>query len=495
MKSIKTLMMALALGAASSSYGAISTTLQQVYITGSTGFRGTVNTYFANNYSNNAVATDKALTSLANWAAAKNIAFTNIPVTVGGVSTNVDVILSWGGSEAGLQATLCPTNHAKPEYFLDLAKLTIPTYTGAYNSAADAQLVTGLPAAGPYTSSTYTTARVATIAFADNGQALSYFYGGKASQDGITYLLAQPASGAVTGAAAGTACQKVAVIPFNFYANNGAPFTNITHSAFWDLATAANGTPLSEITGLASDATSSSALVALIGRNVDSGTRMNMQAITHIPKSTSLYQYSLTTAGGAITGATYEPAASINGISMGQGNNGEPSGGTLAGWLTNTYMSAANTANGDIGASQNTYFVSYIALVDAVGQYANGIKPLAYNGVVGRCYDTNATLSGVTNPATITGSVAFKDQGFTNVTTGSYPYWGYEHIFYNTNNAGGNATVAGATTNLYSTLITAITNQPSTNSTMFGAIQLNDMQVQRTESGDGGAVTPGAALK
>jgi len=149
--------------------------------------------------------------------------------------------------------------------------------------------------------------------------------------------------------------------------------------------------------------------------------------------------------------------------------------------------------------------VGYIALADSVAKYPGGIVPLTYNGVQGRGYSVASTTNPSINPAWSNaalggsiGGLGYLDQGYTNIITGAYPYWGYEHVMYNTNTAS-NATVAGATVALYNSFVSAnngIRSLSSTNTFMYGGIKLEDMQIQRSGTTvDGGPVAHGAALQ
>jgi len=489
MNIIKKSLIIAAMGAAlSSSSYAITTGNSVVYITGSTGFRGTINTWFASQaggsgYSNNLVAWDGGTSnSLANFAAAKNLAYTNIPVTVNGTPTNVDVVFAFGGSEAGIQATFAPTNNPKQLSFYNIGALT--SATGMTNTVAAGSDV--------YHTNANTSFQTPTMTFSDTSQAASYFQGGTMSQDGVTYLKCNVAAG-VTGGASGTGGQKIAVLPFGFYASKNAPFTNLSSGAWYDILTTVGGVPMSELTGSTNDDTTNSIYLQPVGRNVDSGTRMNMQAMAHIPKTVNFQQVKPTASGGLITAINLETNATINGISQLAGNNGESSGGTVAGFLTND------------GTSYGTYLVGYIALADSVAKYPGGIVPLTYNGVQGRAYSVASTTNPSINPAWSNaalggsiGGIGYLDQGYTNIITGAYPYWGYEHVMYNTNTAS-NATVAGATVALYNSFVSTnngIRSLSSTNTFMYGGIKLEDMQIQRSGTTvDGGPVAPNAALQ
>jgi len=483
MKNLKNLALA-ALAAASvvSSHAAgIETGNQKVYITGSTGFRATVNKSLYSLYSNNIAVWDGGTSfSELNLAGAKNLAFTN--VNLSGVGT-VDVICAFGGSEAGIQCTAAPSSNKKFPFY-DLSKIL--TASGTTASVAGGDMTKGSNGV-----STYTTAQSATITFADNAQNVSAFTGAGAASDGTTYR--------VFGTDSGTGGQRVAVIPFNIYGSKNFPVSDMNQKAFLDLCKngAIYGSQL--INDDPNNLTATNWTVHFAGRNIDSGTRVQAMLMAGYGTTANVKQQAVTASGGVITVFALEPAGSINGIAMSAGNNGQSSGGTLIKWLTNGPGTSSVTVPGaPANLKKASNFVStYCALPDAVGQYTNGIVPLTWNGVEGRCYSRDAftNSTGVNSNGFVSGAavyVTYLDQGYTNIITGRYPYWGYEYCFYNTNQATGSI-AANATTNIYSALLDRITNYSSTDNCMFGAIKLNDMKVQRTTEGD--RVIPGAALQ
>jgi hypothetical protein len=335
----------------------------------------------------------------------------------------------------------------------------------------------------------------ATITFADNTQAASAFHGNTASPDGVTY------NSVGTNASPGCSGKVVAVIPFQFLIQNGAKYTNMTASAWYDLSTVGYITG-NELTGVSSD---SNDVIIMTGRNIDSGTRVNMQTATHIPTSVSLKQLKPNNETSSASSFIFELPATINGISMGLGNNGESSGGTLAQWLTNAAPSVTSVTNWPFSLPKtgtgHVYMASYIANGDAVAKYKSGtagVRPMLYNGIAGRCFTTDASndfLNTNVNKALVdpvdqsaVNGIGYTDLGFTNVCNGAFPYWGYETAYYNTNWASTDA-AAGCATNLFTTLVSNFTNSTtgsSTNEFMFGAINLGDMAVYRTK--DGGPV-------
>lgn len=483
----KLLVAAFAAITAVSSQAAITSTNQIMYITGSTGFRATVNKAMYTLWSNNLAVWDQNVAVSAAGAAAdaqifgaKTLLWTNVPCTTSAGATNIDIAVSYGGSEAGIQCVAGPVGQ-KLCAFYDESLITqtnstpgIPTYI-----------------AGPSIGSTpdtnaWTTDQKPAICFSDSGQAASLFNGTTVPADGAIYKK-------FTTGSATSAARKVAVIAFNWYANNGFPFSDITTTTACDLYNigTAYGTEWTN-----NQTVGTNIVVTATGRNIDSGTRICTMLNMHYGTTANVHQSKITASGGTMTGRTIEPAGTINGIGMSAGNNGESSGGTLAGYLTNAAALAGSFSvdSGTVGATN--YAISYIALPDATAKYfGQNLQPLTYNGVQGRCYDTNIFLNTTTNPgvAASTPYVQYLDQGYTNIITGRYPFWAYEYMMINTN-AGfpGNPTNTPAATNIYNVLYTNITSFSSTNIAMVGAIKLTDMQCSR--SADGAAIIPGSPL-
>jgi hypothetical protein len=91
------------------------------------------------------------------------------------------------------------------------------------------------------------------------------------------------------------------------------------------------------------------------------------------------------------------------------------------------------------------------------------LVPLKFNGVEGRCYD-NASHTTL-------------DAGYTNITTGAYPLWGYEFVSYDPDVASVNALAFA------NNFISLIKSFDSTNSVIAPNIKLEDMKVTRTADG------------
>ena len=480
------------LGAAAAHATLITPNANQVYITGSTGFRGSVNAYLYTQYSNNLAVWDQNTNTIAAAASAKMLAFTNVPIG----STTCDIILSWIGSEAGMQNVMAPSGLTnKKQVFYNLAAISNSASASGGTNWLNKYADDGNLGKGGTPTTAYCIGTNAQITFADNTQTASAFHGNTASPDGVTY------NSVGTNASPGCYGQVVAVIPFQFFIQNGAKYTNLTASAWYDLATVGYITG-NELTGVASD---SNDVIIMTGRNIDSGTRVNMQVATHIPTSVSLKQLAPNNASSTATSFSFELPATINGISMGLGNNGEGSGGTLAQWLTNAAPSVTSVTSWPFSLPKtgtgHVYMASYIANGDAVAKFkagTAGVRPMLYNGIAGRCFTTNPSLDFLNSQVNgalvdpVDGSsvngIGYTDAGFTNVINGAFPYWGYETAYYNTNWAS-TAAAGGCATNLFTQIIGNFTNNVTGNSTnefMFGAINLNDMAVYRTK--DGGPV-------
>jgi hypothetical protein len=203
-----------------------------------------------------------------------------------------------------------------------------------------------------------------------------------------------------------------------------------------------------------------------VGRNVDSGTRVITLANMKAALTDTIQQYRVTATNGGVTAMTKYPVTTINGIITGTGQSGESSGGTVAGWMTNTIPNSISLLGK--GTSTN-YLAGYVSVADITSaRRTAGLVTLKMNGVEGRCYD-NATFTTL-------------DAGYTNVITGAYPLWGYEFISYDP------AVASDNTKALANNLITTIRSYPSTSSVIAPNIALGDMRVSRTS--DGGNQTP-----
>jgi hypothetical protein len=413
-----------------------SASAETVYITGSTAFRSAANQTLLNLYGANLAATDKSSTS---DASAGNLLFTNVDTGGGNI---VDIAVAWSGSEAGIQTVACGTA-SKYLPFYDQTKVAAAAGSYPKTSLAGGNMST-------LANSANTSLAKGTINFSDTFQGASVFTG--TAQDGVTYSTLNDVA--------------VGVVPFTFVANKDCPYTDITTSIFNDIASKGY-TFGSLFTGATAD---TNVKCWLLGRNPDSGTRVTTLAVSKFGVQKTVAQVGLTASGGTITAIAKSTAGTINGISISAGNNGESSGGTLCGYMTNS-VSGTVTISPLIGVTRGSsanYIIGYAGVSDAAGKFTGGLKYLTYNGVAPRCYNTNVTT--------------VLDQGFTNIITGKYPFWSYEHVMWDPNySTAGNSNVVTALTN-------AIVGYSSTNSTLAPNIALSDMRVKR--SSDAGTVTP-----
>jgi hypothetical protein len=209
---------------------------------------------------------------------------------------------------------------------------------------------------------------------------------------------------------------KVGVVPF-VWAKGSSDDTAVSPS----LANVTNMTPLqakallgsgvlplSLLTGTASDSTID---VLAVGRDEDSGTRLDAFAesgfgIFSLPNQ---YQPTIPTGSSVITGIALYPVNTVNGITYPIGQSGYSSGGTLATTL-NTPV-----ASGTLDTFNNKFaLIGYFGTSDAAN-VNGGNNNLTYNGV----------------PYTVT-----------NVQEGKYTFWSYEHLMYRPTLSGTQKTVA-----------------------------------------------------
>ncbi len=209
---------------------------------------------------------------------------------------------------------------------------------------------------------------------------------------------------------------QVGVVPFKWVANEGATVTNMTTQ----LANALLGNgnlQLSQFTGNSADATKK---VFLTGRYNGSGTRASALAEVGYGVFNQVHQYAVakTAVNGTITGLQIWPSGTtptIAGVTGGVNdsvvaNGGYNSGGdvrdvigcTMSG--TVTLFNSSGTATTTVSGS-NTQVIGYLGLTDSASGNAAGHIDLNYNG-----YSYSAA----------------------NVQNGTYTFWGYEHLLYDT---------------------------------------------------------------
>jgi len=242
----------------------------------------------------------------------------------------------------------------------------------------------------------------------------------------------------------------VGVVPFVFVATKGGTSilgsvttsTSLVSEQVKDIFVEGN-LKLSELSGNSGDTEA----VLGVGRDEDSGTRIQALACSAIGIQTALQQYDPVNNSGntEITGANLWPAVTLNGINYPQGDSGFSSGGSLA---TEISLPHAST--------YSTWFVSYLGLNDAA-TVTNGIQ-LEFNGVA-------YSAANVEGP----GAAGFVKQ---------YGYWGYEHLFWRSTFGGAGKTVA-----------TQLSTDLKTTSAATSGILLSAMKVSRDT--DGGKIEKG----
>ena len=353
MKSLKLALMAgLAFVGAATTASAVTTT--HVYITGSTAYRGAVQTTITHILKSGFTYAFSDSSSLAK---------STFSIFTGNLASNNDAVIikcSFSGSLAGIQSIATAGGLAQP-YITDAATES----TGGTASAVTGE--TDVP----------------TITMADSFQISSPFQGtNSVTGTKITYATLSD--------------NIVGIVPFVWVASNGSGITNINDSQIAQLY--GNGTiPLSFFTGLHGD---ESVNVYATGRNADSGTRLAALADSGYGINNVVTQYTPTVSGGAITGFTETPALAVNGVSYPAGDGGASSGGTVAGYLNVSSTRAVGYAIGYLGTSDAATAVS-------------GTTPgtvLSYNGTV---YGTgNGLTTGVGPQASATVTLAEGKYGF-----------------------------------------------------------------------------------
>jgi len=247
----------------------------------------------------------------------------------------------------------------------------------------------------------------------------------------------------------------VGIVPFKWVRNNGSPATlaNMTPQLAVALYTGSGSLPLALFSGLNSDEHTN---VYALGRNADSGTRLNAFAETGIGVLNIVHQYyplngtTIIKSGGTlvVTGQELVPLDVVNGITYPVGDSGYNGGGDLAAAVKATGSATAAGVNG--------FYVAYLGLSDAYTAENGGAADMTYNGVA---YSPTA------------------------VEEGQYTFWGYEHLMYRQNYSGNAKTVTDQ-------ISAMILNQDAAvipSGSVAPGILLGSMHVQRFT--DGGPIS------
>ncbi len=414
-----------------------------IYVTGATAFRKAANKNLYALYGDKLFASSGAAT---NTDSAVGLYFTNCVLSNNAV---VDIAVTWTGSEGGIQQVASGTNNKRVPYF-DKAK--IETVLGTNTTMAQRLGLTA-PDTTSFAIGTYTTLQKGLVGFMDTFPGSSRFKPNVKASDGLVYK-------SLTATAIG-------VVPYTYIASKGFdtafPERNIsTGNAQQALESGLIKGQL--LTGADADA---DITIWTMGRNIDSGSRVINHAVNKYGTLTPVVQWKVTASGGNVTKIEKHPTNTLLGIGVALGNNGESSGSAMAGFMTNSIPSGFSNIVSDTGETAGAtanYLIGYSSVADTLPLVGSGLVPLKYNGVEGRCYSqTNATTL---------------DAGYTNITTGRYPYWGYEFIGYDST-LSGNANVPV----LVNQLATRIKSLASTNGDLAPNIALGDMKVDRSEDG------------
>jgi hypothetical protein len=407
-----------AMGIASASAG------EAVYLTGATAFRSAANATLFATYANNLVAADKSSGSRNDSSYLK---FTNITV---GTSTNIDLYVGWSGSEAGIRTVASPSSNPVLQAFY---KTSLVKGTNAYSvaSSGNTENIKGM------------------IAFSDTWQEVSNFQG--RAKDGRTYGTLQRVA--------------VGVCPFSYYVNKGTPISNVNIQNLTQILGAGEAR-LNLFTGNAADTNSK---LWLTGRDPFSGTRVTQLILSKYGYNTPVVQYQAAgITNGVITEVKRYASNNSSGLVVSAANNGESSGGTLTGYLTNTSVVTKKPLGITLGT--NNYFLAPVSVGDAFTKILDGCTPVDFQGVNGRWGRTNEIIAAGTN-------IAALDSGYTNIITGKYPLWSYEHVLWPATG------LSAAGSNVVTFLTNQITSYETTNPLLGGNIKLGDMKVKRIADG------------
>jgi hypothetical protein len=374
-----------------------SASAETIYMSGATAFRSVANTAIRNYCTANG----------GSITASNNTSFGSATRLVGTFSNSGSIhyiSVAWSGSEGGIQSAASPRTGAK-----------------AVNNT-----FWGTNASG--TNSGTTISKPADLAFSDTYQGTSLFNG---DFNGTTYatLVGHDEGDGVVG-----------VVTFCWVASTNCPITNVTAMHAQSILNLGNA-PVALFTGNPSDENKG---VYLIGRNSDSGTRLATFGECGFGANSLPQQYRYNSS----TNIELYPAETINGVFADTGNSGYSSGGTVAGFMTNTLGagSALKVGSGS-SAYANNFLIGYSGISDANSFTANGLKKLTYNGV---------------------------DSTTANIANGSYTFWTYEHLYENPD---ASALAKSVAASIGSSL------QNASTATVTPNVGYNDMRVGR--NGDG----------
>jgi hypothetical protein len=200
---------------------------------------------------------------------------------------------------------------------------------------------------------------------------------------------------------------QVGVVPFLWVAatTNDAGISNMTNQ----LAKIAlnNQATLALWTGDHS-AGNEATPVYVIGRDEDSGTRLNTFAESTFGIFSGPTQYAPVGTAGSYTGIQPYPANTVNFVSYPAGHSGYSTGGSVATVIEDPTITNSSEIIGYIGTSD-----AFSGLAPASGSPT--LAPLSWNGIVFGTAATGGSYGTVYNESVI--------------QNGSYTFWSYEHLF------------------------------------------------------------------
>jgi len=408
------------------------------YITGSTAFRKAANSQIAAWVESQGTTNGGCGLVWSDTAGASPVGATDIAWSwTNGSGTNY-IVAHWSGSEGGIQNTAAPRG-TKTYGYLNVATPGLLSNPVAF--------ATGLGAGT--TNSTNMLQTNGNIVFSDTTQSSSIF---KNTYAGTTYT-------SLTGCGTSTVSPQVGVVTFAWIVNSSAN-ANILNMTVENARNLLNlGTmPVALLTGSNSDTNS---FVWLVGRDIDSGTRITTLGETGYGTSKAVKQYYVGSYNGGTTNAVYlTPQTTINGVTEVKGNGGYASGsgsspsglvyqvknyGILASGTSLT-VDTNSTANATTGPN---YLLGYAGTGDAGKSNAAPLRLLQYAGTT---YSDAAVING------------------------QYGFWGYEDLYYNASTTVANTVTVG------NGIAAAILGTPTgTSSTgLYNAgVQLSTMNVSR----------------
>lgn len=433
MKTLKFLIASSAAMACAVSAFAAKTLTNEIYITGSTAFRAGAVAAIIDSL-NSPIGAFPSGGSIAGSQAIIGGTLKSGP----GAGDQVYYVLAWAGSLSGLQAA--GLGEVPPSY---TSSGTITTAFPANQNWLAPSNIIGLTG-GNLTAAALTVSTASGIPVASGGLSLSSpAWDTDGSNPDAAFSDAFKGSTKFNYSALkgfDLSDGEVGIIPFVWV--KGPPgagvsaaawnrFTNISQGAAFALIT--NGSlTLNQLTGNSSD---SGITVVLNGRNLDSGTRFGTFAETQFGEINAPSQYPFT-AGG--TSSLYLDSVGTEFAAAG----GNTSGGNITGTLK---LPPDFNSQGGSNSFGPIIAVSYLGISDAKTVVTYGGGGLFNDAntattVAGSTWIPGNTVaySGVAAPLLIgsTFDIQLTQLG-PQIETGSYSFWEYEHLYYNSTTVGG----------------------------------------------------------